>query len=380
MGRTPPGGVGKRRRSNFHKTPDLFAATSDQRQQQQSHDWDSANLFDNLDGGELPSDQHVPTPTLLGGMESPGAPIDDPMSLWDQQEAQNNQHHLKSMTEPTGSDLDSLGFDPFVSTFDDIGISDMGDGDLELRESSLDLTFPQTTVTPTSDLLAMPSPTQFQSQRHKPQAQLQSMQVLKIASSSSPSQGSRDSDSELKTTSGAPNPPADGIRYWSTQLEALSHAVQRSPIPLDGMLHQSSQLLPRIRDTLQSLQAADALAFPAMLILILICLTQMIALYEQCVPAVLAGSPPAGSGLGDLSLRLGDFQVDRKAQQALQIHIVNKELLEILQVLKIIRQTLLRPEWHSPSKRTHEFLLDDVRVRTVTLVYQMKHKRAHLGQ
>ncbi|KAI0428164.1 hypothetical protein F5Y09DRAFT_332755 [Xylaria sp. FL1042] len=370
MGRTPPRGVNKRRRSTFHK--------------------DSASLLDSIDGNELPSDQQVSVPALLGGMESAEAQMDDPTSLWDrlgghpqqqlrQQEPQNNQHHVKSVLEPTGGDLDNLGFDPFLSAFDDIDISDIGDGDLELRESSLDLTFPQTTVPPTSGLLTIPSVTQVQSQRHKPQAPLQSMQGLSIASSST-SQRSHDSDSELKTTSDAPDSPVHGIRYWSTQLEALSHAVQRSPIPLDETLHQSSQLLPRIRETLQSLQSANALTFPVILVLILICLTQMIALYEQCVPSVLAGCPSAGSGLGDLSLLPGDFQVDRKAQQALHMHIVNKELLEILQVLKIIRQTLLRPEWHSTSKHTHDLLLDDVRVRTVTLVYQMKHKRAHLAQ
>ncbi|KAI0546149.1 hypothetical protein F4679DRAFT_421568 [Xylaria curta] len=390
MGRTLPRGVSKRRKSTLHKALDLSAAAGGQRQQQKPHDWDSVSLFDSIDGNEPSSHQQVSAPTLLGGMESSEAPIDDPMTLWDrlgghpqqqlrQQEAQNNQH-VKSALELTSGDLDNLGFDPFASTFDDIDISDMGDGDLELGESSLNLTFPQTTVTPTSVFITTSSPTHLQSQRHKSQAPPQSMQGLRIASSSSASRRSHDSDSELKTTSDAPNSLADGIRYWSTQLEALFHAVQRSPIPLDGTLHRSSQLLPRIRETLQSLQSADALTFPAVLVLILVCLAQMITLYEQCVPSVLAGSLSAGSGSCDLSLLLGDFQVDRKAQQALQIHIVNKELLEILQVLRIIRQTLLRPEWHSTSKRTHDLLLDDVRVRTVTLVYQMKHKRAHLAQ
>ncbi|KAF3767986.1 hypothetical protein M406DRAFT_355802 [Cryphonectria parasitica EP155] len=57
------------------------------------------------------------------------------------------------------------------------------------------------------------------------------------------------------------------------------------------------------------------------------------------------------------------------------MHVVSKELSSMLQVSKLIKQTLRRPEWGNISKRTHDLLLEDLRVRTVTLVYQMKQTR-----
>ena len=43
-------------------------------------------------------------------------------------------------------------------------------------------------------------------------------------------------------------------------------------------------------------------------------------------------------------------------------------------VPKIIKQTLLQPDWNSISKRTHDLLLEDLQVRTKTLMYQIKQK------
>lgn len=286
------------------------------------------------------------------------------------------EHQLKSLLDPAPSDLDGMGFDPYISTLDDIDFSDMDDGHLDLDESSLDLAFLRLPVPSTSGSLAMSSPKELPTHRQQSQVQLRNLQTLNLTSSST-SRSSRDTNSGPRQTSDTPNSPADGIRSWSTQLEELSQVAQRSSVPLDTMLHQSSQLLPRMKDALQSRQSSDASAFPANLMLILVCLTQLVTLFEQCLPSVLGASSTTGSGSADLSLRLGDFRVDRKAQQALQMHIVNKELWGILQVLKMVRRTLLRPDWRNVPKHTHDLLLEDVRVRTVSLVYQMKQKRAH---
>ncbi|RYP52220.1 hypothetical protein DL768_002539 [Monosporascus sp. mg162] len=341
MGRMPASGVSKRRKSSTHKALDVFAAAAHP-QQRQHHDWDSASPFESVNSSELQD---------------------------------NQQQEFKSLLDNTGSELDSLGFDLLISASDDIDFSDMDDGHFEVGECPPDLAFPRLAVAQSSRSSPTASQKHIQPQQQQSQLQFQSTQLFNTPSSST-SQSYQDSNCGLSQTAGTASSPTDGVRYWITQLEELSCTLQKSPIPLDGILHHSSQLLPRIREALRSLHSADVSSSATSLILILVCLTQTATLFEHCVPSVLAGRSTAGSS--DLSLRLGEFQVDRKAQQALQMHIVSKELSNMLQVSKLIRQTLLRPEWRSFSKRTHDLLLKDLQVRTVTLVYQMKQKRGAL--
>ncbi|KAI1410586.1 hypothetical protein F5Y13DRAFT_202061 [Hypoxylon sp. FL1857] len=346
MGRIPAGGVSKRRKPSPQKTVD-----DDQ--------------------------QHVPPSTGLGDRGSSDLPVDDSMDIWDDTtdpSQQQQQQQFKSLLDNTGSRLDSLDFDPLISTFDDIDFSDMDDGDFEVGECPLDLAFPRLADGQSlrSPLRTSQNHIQPQHQQPQPQPQLQTTQLFNTLSSST-SLSYQDSNCGLGQTADTPSSPPDDVRHWTTQLEELYRTLQKSPVPLDGMLHHSSQLLPRIREALRSLHSADVSSSATSLILILACLSQAVTLFEQCVPSVLSARSATGSG--DLSLRLGEFQVDRKAQQALQMHIVSKEVLSMLYVSKLIRQILLRPEWSNISKRTHDLLLEDLQGRTVTLVYQMKQRR-----
>jgi hypothetical protein len=177
------------------------------------------------------------------------------------------------------------------------------------------------------------------------------------------------------------------ICYWAAQLEALSFTPRKSPIPLDSMLQHSSQVLPRVLETLCSLDTPESQtdcpsSSSPSLILILICLTQVIALFEECLPSVMedtAGSNSGNISVGcsdQLSLYLGQFQIDAETQGALQVHIVGKELRTILQTCKLVRQILAHPAWRSALRQTHDLLLENLRLRTLALIYQMKQRRA----
>ncbi|KAI1359988.1 hypothetical protein F5Y08DRAFT_331875 [Xylaria arbuscula] len=372
MGRMPPGGVNKRRKSTVQKSQDVIIAAGHPLQRQ-SKDWNSPSPFGMERSNGLQGDrEHALPSTTSGDKGSPDLPVDDSMSLWDELSDPLQQDQFKSLLANNGSDLDLLGFDPLISTFDDIDFSEMNDGNLEVEGCPIDLDFPQLSVEQSS---RPPSTTSHKSpelQQQPSQMALRSRQFEMMPSSTM--QTDQDSNYGTQQTGGKHNPSKNDVQYWTTQLENLSRAVEGSAIPLDGMLHHSSQVLPRAKEALQSLQLAEGSSSSTNLILILVCLTQMAALFEHCVPAVLAGRSATGSS--DLALRLGDFQVDRRAQHALQMHVVSKELSSMLQILKLIKQTLLRADWSHIPKRTHDVLLEDLRVRTVMLVYQMKQKRA----
>jgi hypothetical protein len=316
MGRTPSDGVNKRQKSSAHRALDLLTVASQQRQHQ---DWDSLNPFEMLDN--------------------------------------------------TGSELDNLMFDPTISTSDGIDFSGIDNVHFEVEDDSLDLAFPRLVVAQNTLSSPIASQALIQPRQQRPQPRLQTMQ-LSSASSSTISQGFEDSNIGPSQTPSMPTSSPDAVQYWTAQLEELSQLLQKSPVPLDGVLRISSQLLPHTSEVLRSLHPAHVPSFATSLILILVCLAQTATLFEQCVPSVLSDRPIAGSS--DLSLRLGEFRVDRKAQQMLQIHIVSQELSSMLQVFKLIRQTLSRPDWCKASKRTHNTLLEDLQVRIETLVDQIK--------
>ncbi|KAH6649207.1 hypothetical protein F5144DRAFT_1190 [Chaetomium tenue] len=403
MGRAPAGVLARRRKSSFHKALDTMFGPALQ-QSRQHHDWDSASPSESISRGEL--HQHAPPSSAsLGDRRRSDLTTDDHMSTRDelmsspsrQQQQQQQQKSLLLLDNNSNSDLDILGFDPLISTFDDIDFYDMGDEPLEVGEYPLDPAFPPLSIAPQSSSRSSPpaSPrrtTQPRQQQQEEQLLSQpppqtAAQQLSAAPFLLASQGSQDSSScSLSQAADTPDPsPADGIQIWAMQLERLSRTLQQSPVPLDGMLRHTSQLLARVREALQPLLSSGPAApdrdpspsSATALMLILVCLSQAVALFEQCVPAVLAGRSPGGAGpnAADLSLRLGEFQVDCRAQQALQLHVVGKEVAGLLHVSRLIRQALLRPEWRDVPKRTHDLLLEDVQVRTVTLIYQIKRRR-----
>lgn len=94
---------------------------------------------------------------------------------------------------------------------------------------------------------------------------------------------------------------------------------------------------------------------------------------------MVCGLDAVGGSSNTLFLRLGAYQVDREAQQALQMHVVERELSAILQISMLIKQTLLQPEWDGSSSRTHGLLVEDLQVRTRAGAYQIKQKRGTLG-
>jgi hypothetical protein len=403
-----PTGVAKRRKPSLQKAHDaLAAAAHPQQQQQQYHDWDSVSPFTNINSNNLQDEQqHTRLNSSSRDRRSSNIPANDHISIWDEptgssqeqqqqqqqqeQQEQQKQHRkrkedeqFKTLLDNIGSELDgSLEFNQLTSPLDEIDFSSIDYGHFEVTERPIDVAFPQAALaqcsrpsSPASQKHTQPQQQQKKKQQ-QPQLRLQSPPVFNTLPSSSfslSSQSYQDLRYGLRQTAGTLGSSTAGIQYWTTQLEELSDTLQELPIPLDGMLRHSSQLLPRTKDALHSLHSADVSSCPTSLILILACLSQIVTLFEQCIPSVLAG--PSVAGLSDLSLRLGDYQVDRQAQQALQTHIVGKELSSMLHVTKLIRHTLLSTEWRNISKRTHDLLLEDLQVRTLRLIFQMKQNR-----
>ncbi|KAI1660479.1 hypothetical protein F4813DRAFT_350074 [Daldinia decipiens] len=376
MGRTSADRASRRRKSSVPKTmgPYITSPTGSHQQQQQLHDWNSSN---SLSSGVGDVEQQIEQ----NGLQFPSSSVErnyslhhhnrsasDSMSILDEATSQEQRKHsVASMSlDNIGDELQGPSFDPLISNFEDIDFSDIDDNYFEVIGTRLELTFPRL-ITSHQSPRASPS---RQQQPQPQQQQLHTTQLFGTSSSTTTTSSYQGHGSEQ--TPGTPHSSGGDVNYWTTQLEELSRRPHKSPMPLDEVLHQSSQLLPRVTEVLRALSLADPLSSTHM-ILILVCLTQVITFFEQCMPSVICGLENTGSS-GDLSLHLGAYQVDREVQQALQMHIVGKELSTVLQVSKLIKQTLLQPDWNSVSKRTHDLLLEDLQVRTKTLMYQIKQK------
>ncbi|KAI1643798.1 uncharacterized protein F4817DRAFT_244263 [Daldinia loculata] len=375
MGRTPVDRANRRRKSSVAKAMGSYITSpgGSHHQQQQPHDWNSSN---SLSSGVGDAEQQIEQ----NGLQFPGSsvernyslhhhnrPASDSMSISDEPTGQQQRKHSATsmLLDNIGDDLQSPGFDPLISNFEDIDFSDIDDNHFEVIGTPLDLTFPRL-ISPQSPRA---SPSRQQQQQQQQQQQLHTTQLFGTSSSTTTSSYQGPGSGQ---TPGTPHSSGGDVNYWTTQLEELSRRPHKSPMPLDEVLHQSSQLLPRVTEALRALPLADPLSSTHM-ILILVCLTQVITFFEQCMPSIICGLASTGSS-GDLSLHLGAYQVDREVQQALQMHVVGKELSTVLQVSKLIKQTLLQPDWNNVSKRTHDLLLEDLQVRTKTLMYQMKQK------
>ncbi|KAI1478697.1 hypothetical protein F4774DRAFT_384749 [Daldinia eschscholtzii] len=374
MGRTPVDRANRKRKSSVPKSLGSYINSPvGSHQQQQPHDWNSST---SLSSGVGDTEQQIEQ----NGLQFPGSsvernysihhhnrPASDSMSISDGPSGQRKHSTTSMLLDNIGDELQSPGFDPLISNFEDIDFSDIDDNHFEVIGTPLDLTFPRL-VAPQSPRA---SPAQQQQPQQQQQQQLHTTQLFGTSSSTTTSASSYQGPGSGQTP-GTPHSSGGDVNYWTMQLEELSRRPHKSPMPLDEVLHQSSQFLPRVTEALRTLPSADPSSSTHM-ILILVCLTQIITFFEQCMPSVVCGLATGGSS-GDLSLHLGAYQVDREVQQALQMHIVGKELSTVLQVSKLIKQTLLQPDWNSISKRTHDLLLEDLQVRTKTLMYQIKQK------
>ncbi|KAF1949856.1 hypothetical protein CC80DRAFT_497199 [Byssothecium circinans] len=182
----------------------------------------------------------------------------------------------------------------------------------------------QPTLLDTDFALNIPFPPLIHSPFTRPSTQQKHQALHSGDTASSTARSSKVPDAQVLTS-------ATDLHTWTTLLEQLSRPPDPSPMPLDTLLHTTSTLLPRALRTLHALPPEPARLTP--LLLILLCLRQAIALFEQCSP----------SGTADLVLRLGAFQVDGEVQEALQKHIVGKELARMLHVTKVARKVLQLP-------------------------------------
>lgn len=305
MGRAMDG-VQKRRKPSAPK-PSILTASTASHGDVEELDWTS------LSSMSTSTNQIDPFLNARGNSELDQLAA-EPMAPWDE------------FSREPGSESGSLIRDVDDMDFEDIQSTLLEDDPL------LDMNFPQFLPSPSPR-----SPTQQRRQTHP-------------SSDTSPSTSS---SSRFPDTA----PPPSPIQTWTILLEQLSRAPNPSPIPLDTLLHTTSTLLPRATHALRSLPTDMSCLTP--LILIILCLTQAIALFEQCLPAVVRGLA-AASGPRDMALRLGAFQVDREVQAALQRHIVGRELARILHVVQRARRVLRNPGLGGAEKRVHGVVVEDL--------------------
>lgn len=249
--------------------------------------------------------------------------------------------HSRESSRPAYSSL--------IADLDDMDFEGIH-GPLLDGDSPLDVDFPQLVRSPSSQPPA-------QHQRRS--------QASTDTRPSTPSRADSTGGKRVDETNSMPD-----VNSWTHLLGKLSRSGQSTPVALDELLHHSSALVPRATQALQSIPSDPSCM--TSLLMILLCVTQTIALFEQCIPSVIRGL--ASSGSKDISLRLGAYQVDREAQQALQRHIVTKELSRIHHVAKLAKQALQQPGLAGVSKRTHSLLLDDLQARVKSLAYLVKEK------
>lgn len=157
---------------------------------------------------------------------------------------------------------------------------------------------------------------------------------------------------------------------WVKHISDLNEKLSQSPLPLDEVLSANAHLLQSIPSALQWLPS-DGSHLSTVLI-ILICLTQILTLFEQCIHSSSAKAPSQDKA--GLTLQLGAFKVDMESQHGLQMHIVCKELMRVLEVGKSVRAALQRPQGGLGSQsRTYVALIEDVQRRVRVLVYFVKH-------
>lgn len=374
-------GLSKRRKSSVHTGPESPIGTQSGLFHRQRHPSNSSpgHPFIVVGGTALRNEPAISSSTAQTGadaFEDRNQFVNDAMGVWTQPAGEQDQDVSPStLLDNISIELPSLGFDALLSNFEDSDFRYIDDSQFDLIETPSDLTYAQA---PVFDHPSPQIPAFQQLEHHQPRQDAYSKQAYQSPLSSTPTPNEPTSDSGGQVISKEPSCSTSDVSFWAAQLEELSRRPQTSPIPLDEMLHHSSQLFPRVAEALQKTPPpADEPPSSTNLILILVCLTQTVDLFERCVPPLLSSAAGAAGTPNDLSLRLGAYQVDRKVQQALQVHVVAGELSKVLGLCGLVRRALSRPGWPAAAAglgRAHSLLLEDLQARTRALAYQMKQK------
>jgi hypothetical protein len=385
MGRTPVHGVSRRRKSDINMPLGLStsrAAGRSWRQRKtnerssstgQSHGADKSTRIQTRPQGEP---HGVPSLACSSGEKEYGflhkdQHSGDLMNIWSEP---RRQQHKDSWSSTLLENLDSDEIrSPVISALGDVDFSYIDENQFDIIGSPADMIFPPLASCPD------PQSSSPQFQQHHPKQQEKPLQLHAphLLKDSTPTIGTLSCEGSNSSSGGTPIPYRADVNYWTTQLEELSQRACSSPIPLDEMLHYSSQLLPQVGEALRAAPPGELPTSPTHLVLILVCLTQTVALFEQCFSSIISGLAEPGSS-SDISVRLGAFQVDREVQQALQVHVVGRELLAMLRVCKLVKQTMHLPDWNGTFERTHSLLLEDLQARTRTLACQVKQSGCQL--
>jgi hypothetical protein len=129
-----------------------------------------------------------------------------------------------------------------------------------------------------------------------------------------------------------PSKPIDshGTKHLTIYIHDLSQKLSESPLALDEVLGASTFYLQSIDATISKLP--DDPSRMSILLMIIICLTQILALFEECIcPSTTTLQFDATTGP---TLRLGNYQVDPDSQRRFRVHIVREHLVRLFNVAK----------------------------------------------
>ncbi|CAI6288261.1 unnamed protein product [Periconia digitata] len=258
-------------------------------------------------------------------------------------------HNLDFWTLMHSEDTQDLNLDNSVSTTKDTGPLDdaicVMDG------------FPNTEELSEMDFLATPE--------SQPGVPLQTPIHSQV-----PSQPRTGSVSTTASTFSSISTDQGSTAELTLRINELSQKLLQSPLALDEVLSTNTFYLQIIESSLMDL-STDPSRMSTILMMI-ICLTQVLALFEECVGR---GTETA---LFDMTngpiLLLGSFQVDVESQRQIRIKIVLKELTRILAVAGGLGRALQQqPVAVGSQNQTYRTLLTDVRKRVQFLAQIVKN-------
>ena len=186
-------------------------------------------------------------------------------------------------------------------------------------------------------------------------------------SSALSSSGSTSMESTTLTSS---TTKSQSTEILTTNIHDLSQKLSQSPLALDEVLSISTSYLQSIDSDIATLPADPSRM--ATVLMIIICLTQVLALFEECI------SPSTAKTLFDITsgpaLLLGSFQVDLESQRQIRIHIVREALMRVFNVARdLLRALQQRPAAAGPQNQTYLTLVADVQRRVRFLAHTVNH-------
>lgn len=156
----------------------------------------------------------------------------------------------------------------------------------------------------------------------------------------------------------------------TTDIHELSKKLCQSPLVLDEVLSVNAFYLQSIDSDIAKLPIDPSRI--STILMIIICLTQVLALFEECI------SPSNAKTLFDMTngpvLLLGNFQLDLESQRQMRIQIVQKELTRVFEAAGALTRVLQqRPIAAGSQNQTYLTLLVDIRKRVKFLVQIVRH-------